>query len=148
MEVILTQDIEKLGSKDDIVNVRPGFARNFLIPQSMAVMATPSAKKVHAENQRQRAHKEERIVNEAQELATKLESVNLRIGAKAGENGKIFGSVNTIQIAEALAKAGFEIDRKNIAIQGDSIKELGNYEATVKLHKKIKPIVKFEVVGE
>ena len=148
MQVILTQDIDKLGSKDDVVTVRPGYARNYLIPQNMAVQATPSALKVHAENQRQRAHKLERAMNEAQELAAKLEKVSLRIGAKAGENGKIFGSVNTIQIAEALAKEGFEIDRKNISLQEDSIKELGQYEATIKVYKTVKPLVKFEVVAE
>lgn len=148
MEIILKEDIDKLGSKDDIVVVKPGFARNFLIPGGMAIAATESAKKVHAENQRQRAHKQEKILNEAQELATKLEALNLSIGAKAGENGKIFGSVNTIQIAEALAKAGFEVDRKQIKIADDNIKELGSYEATIKLHKNVTPSIKFDVVGE
>lgn len=148
MEVILKQDIDKLGSKDDIVKVRPGYARNYLIPQGLANLATPSAMKVHAENQRQRAHKEERVLHEAQALAAKLEGSTLSIGAKAGENGKIFGSVNSIQIAEALAKAGFEIDRKHISLDEDSIKQLGDYEARVKLHKKIIATVKFTVVGE
>ena len=148
MEVILKQDIDKLGSKDDIVKVRPGYARNYLIPQGMATLATPSARKVHAENQRQRAHKEERLLSESQALAAKLEGTSLNIGAKAGENGKIFGSVNTIQISEALTKAGFEIDRKQISLDEDSIKELGEYEARVKLHKKVIATVKFTVVGE
>jgi large subunit ribosomal protein L9 len=148
MEVILKQDIDKLGSTDDIVKVRPGYARNFLIPQGMAVLATPSARKVHAENQRQRAHKQERILNEAQETLAKLEALTLTIGAKAGEHGKIFGSVNTIQIAEALAKAGYEIDRKHVSIEEDAVKQLGDYEAKVKLHKKVVANVKFTVVGE
>ncbi|MFM1932780.1 MAG: hypothetical protein RL226_2083 [Bacteroidota bacterium] len=148
MEIILKEDVEKLGSKDDIVKVRPGYARNFLIPQGLAVLATDSAKKVHAENLRQRAHKEEKILADAQAIADKLANVKLSIGAKAGENGRIFGSVNTIQIAEALGKAGFEIDRKYIHLQEDAIKELGTYEATVKLHKKVSQKVSFDVVGE
>jgi large subunit ribosomal protein L9 len=148
MEVILKQDIDKLGSKDDLVKVKPGYARNYLIPQGLAIAATPSAIKVHAENQRQRTHKLERIISEAKDLATKLEGITLSIGAKAGENGKIFGSVNTIQIADAIAKAGYEIDRKQINIQEESIKELGAYEATVKLYKNITATVKFNVVGE
>jgi large subunit ribosomal protein L9 len=148
MEVILKQDIDKLGSKDDVVNVRPGYARNYLIPQGFAVMATSSALKVHAENQRQRAHKIERMMNDAKELAAKLEKITLSIGAKAGENGKIFGSVNTIQIAEALAKAGHEIDRKFVMIEEDTIKQLGEYEARVKVYKNVIATVKFVVVGE
>lgn len=148
MEVILKQEIDKLGSKDDIVKVRPGYARNYLIPQGLAILATDSARKVHAENLRQRSHKEERILNEAQELAAKLEGLTLSIGAKAGENGKIFGSVNNIQIADALSKAGFDLDRKQIGLDADAIKELGDYEARVKLHKKVIATVKFTVVGE
>ncbi|MBI1266795.1 MAG: 50S ribosomal protein L9 [Cryomorphaceae bacterium] len=148
MEIILKEDIDKLGSKDDIVKVRDGYARNFLIPTGAAIMATESAKKIHAENLRQRAHKEDKILADAQVIADKLVNVKLSIGAKAGENGKIFGSVNTIQIAEALTKAGFEIDRKHITMQEDAIKELGTYEATVKLHRKISQKVSFDVVGE
>lgn len=148
MEVILKQDIDKLGGKDELVTVRPGYARNYLIPKGMAIAATPSARKVHEENQRQRAHKLERVLNAAKELATKLEGLTLSIGAKAGENGKIFGSVNTVQISEALAKSGFEVERKQILIQEDTIKELGDYEARIKLHKDVVPVVKFTVVGE
>lgn len=148
MEVILKQDIDSLGSKDDVVDVKPGYARNFLIPRGLAVHASVSAKKVLAENVRQRAHKETKLLEEAQGVASKMESIKLSIGAKAGENGKIFGSVNNIQIAEALAKAGFEIDRKDIALSDDTIKELGEYEATVKLHKEVNQVVKFEVVSE
>ena len=148
MEIILKEDVDNLGSKDDLVTVRPGYARNFLIPQGMAIVATESAKKMLAENQRQRAHKLEKILNEAKAVAEKMAGTAVKIGAKAGENGKIFGSVNTIQIAEALAKAGFEVDRKNIKIKGDSIKELGSYTAQVKLHRDVVQEVTFEVVGE
>lgn len=148
MEIILTQDIDNLGGKNEIVSVKPGYARNYLIPQGMAVVATASAKKMHEENVRQRAHKEAKILEEAEGLAAKLEKASIKIGAKAGENGKIFGSVNTIQISEALQAAGFEIDRKNIKINNDHIKELGEYEADVKIHRKVTQTIKFEVVGE
>lgn len=148
MEVILKQDIEKLGYTGDIVTVRPGYARNFLIPQGMAVTATPSAKKMREETMRQRAHKEAKVLEEAQALASKLAGVKLSIGAKAGESGKIFGSVNTIQIAEALTAAGFNIERKNIRIQEDAIKQLGAYEAEIVIHREVKQKVAFEVVGE
>lgn len=148
MEVILKQDIDNLGHTGDIVTVRPGYARNFLIPQGMAVTATPSAKKMREETMRQRAHKEAKILEEAQALASKLAGVKLSIGAKAGESGKIFGSVNTIQIAEALTAAGFNIERKNIRIQEDAIKQLGAYEAEIVIHRQVKQKVAFEVVGE
>ncbi len=148
MEIILKENIDKLGEANEIVNVKPGYARNFLIPNGKAIAATPSQKKVLAETLRQRAHKLAKVLDEASVIAAKLAKVSLKIGAKAGENGKIFGSVNTIQISEALAKAGFEIDRKDITIPEDAIKELGEYEATVKLHKEVIQPVKFEVVGE
>jgi len=148
MEVILKQDIDNLGHTGDIVTVRPGYARNFLIPQGMAVTATPSAKKMREETMRQRAHKEAKVLEEAQALASKLAGVKLSIGAKAGESGKIFGSVNTIQIAEALTAAGFNIERKNIRIQEDAIKQLGAYEAEIVIHRQVKQKVAFEVVGE
>lgn len=148
MEIILKQDVDKLGYKDEIVKVRPGYARNFLIPRGLAAVATESAKKELAETLRQRAHKEAKVLDEANKLAEKLATITLKIGAKAGETGRIFGSVNNIQIAEALAKVGFTIDRKNIDIQEDHIKELGTYEANVKIHKQISQKVKFEVVGE
>lgn len=148
MEIILTQDVDKLGSKDDVVTVKPGYARNFLIPQGMAIVATSSAKKMLEETLRQRSHKEAKILEEAQALAKKLEGAKIKIGAKAGENGKIFGSVNSIQISEALTKAGFDIDRKHINIQEDNIKQLGEYEATIKLHKHVSQTITFEVVGE
>ncbi len=148
MEVILKSNIEKLGAKDEVVNVKPGYARNFLIPRGYAIAATDSTKKMLTENLKQRAHKETKILAEGQALADKLNALELKIGTKASETGKIFGSVNTIQISEALAKAGFNIDRKSISISEEHIKMLGNYEAKVKLHKEVSAIVKFEVVAE
>ncbi len=148
MEVILKEDIQNLGHKNDIVTVKNGYGRNYLIPKGLAVAATPSAKKMHEENIRQRAHKEEKIKNEAQETANKLEKVSLSIGAKTSSTGKIFGSVNTIQIAEALKGKGYEIERKNISIPEDQIKEVGKYTATVKLHKEVSVDIEFEIVAE
>lgn len=148
MEVILKANIEKLGAKDEIVTVKPGYARNYLIPRGYAIAATESARKVLAENLKQRAHKETKILAEAQETAEKLTSLEIKIGTKASETGKIFGSVNTIQLSEALAKAGFEIDRKSISISEEHIKMLGAYEAKVKLHKEVSAVFKFEVVAE
>jgi large subunit ribosomal protein L9 len=148
MEVILLQDVNKLGQKDDIVNVKNGYGSNFLIPNGYAVAATPSAKKMHAENLKQRAHKEEKIKVTAQEIASKLTDVALVIGAKTSSSGKIFGSVNTIQIAEALKEKGFDIDRKNITLPEDQIKEVGKYKAVIKLHREVKVEVGFEIIGE
>lgn len=147
MEVILKQDIHNLGYKNDIVTVKNGYGRNYLIPNGLAILATVSAKKMHAENMKQRAHKEEKIKNEALELAKKLEEVTLSLGAKTSTTGKIFGSVNNIQIAEALNGQGFEIDRKLISIK-DAVKEVGKYTASVKLHKEVKIDIEFEVVSE
>lgn len=148
MEVILTQDVSNLGNKDEIVKVRNGYGRNFLIPQGMAVLATDSNKKVLAETMRQRAHKEEKIRTEAENIAAKLKEVKLEVGAKVGESGKIFGSVNSIQIADALKKLGHDIDRKNIHLDSESVKQLGTYTAHVKLYKDIRVDVSFEVVAE
>ncbi len=148
MEVILKEDIQNLGHKNDIVTVKNGYGRNYLIPKGLAVIATASAKKMHEENIRQRAHKEEKIKNEAQEVAKKLEKVSLSIGAKTSSTGKIFGSVNTIQLAEALKEKGFEIERKNISIPEDQIKEVGKYTASVKLHKEVSVDIEFEIVAE
>ncbi|BAX82307.1 50S ribosomal protein L9 [Labilibaculum antarcticum] len=147
MEVILKQDIHSLGYKNDIVVVKNGYGRNYLIPKGIATLATESAKKMNAENMRQRAHKEEKIKNEALEVAKKLEGVTLSVGAKTSTTGKIFGSVNNIQIAEALIAKGFEIDRKVIAIK-DVVKEIGKYTATIKLHKEVKVDIEFDVVSE
>lgn len=148
MEIILKQDVEKLGFKDDLLEVKPGYARNFLIPNQLAVVATVSEKKIHAENLKQRAHKESKLVEEAEKLAKSLEEKTVKIGAKAGENGKIFGSVNTIQLADALVALGFEIDRKRITIKNEPIKQIGVYQADVVLHKGIVQTINFEVVGE
>jgi large subunit ribosomal protein L9 len=148
MEIILKQDFINVGMKDDIVTVKDGYARNYLIPQGIAVNATVSEKKMHAEILRQRAHKEEKIRDVASEIAKKLEDVSLTIGAKTSTKGKIFGSVNTIQISEALKEKGFDIDRKNISIKGELIKEIGKYTATVKLHREVSVEIPFEIVSE
>ncbi|HPD95277.1 MAG: 50S ribosomal protein L9 [Bacteroidales bacterium] len=148
MEIILLQDVPNLGSKDDIIAVRNGYARNFLIPKGFAIAATESAKKVLSENIKQRAHKEAKIKADAEEMAKKMEGIKLTIGAKTSSTGKIFGSVNTIQIAEALTEKGFDIDRKLILLKEDQIKEIGNYTAEIKLHKEVKVKIDFEVVSE
>lgn len=149
MEIILKQDVPNLGHKDDIVVVKNGYATNYLIPQGFATMATPSAKKVHAENMRQRAHKEAKLREDAQALAEKLNEMQVTIATKVSSTGKIFGSVNNIQVADALAAKGFEIDRRNISITGeDKLQEVGVYEAVVKCYKDIKATIKIEVVGE
>lgn len=148
MEIILREDIEKLGYKDDLVEVKPGYARNFLIPNGLAIIATPSEKKVREENLKQRAHKEDKLKAEATRIAGALADTVLKIGAKVGEAGKIFGSVNTIQVADALEAAGYTVERKRITIKNEPIREIGIYEADVVLHKEITQTVKFEVVGE
>jgi large subunit ribosomal protein L9 len=148
MEVILKSNIEKLGAKDEVVKVKAGYARNYLLPRGYAIIATPSAIKMHNENLKQRSHKETKILADAQTLSEQLGNLDIKIGTKASETGKIFGSINTIQIAESLAKAGFNIDRKSISINDDHIKMLGAYEARVKLHKEVTATVKFEVVAE
>ena len=148
MEVILLQDIQNVGSKDDIITVKDGFGRNYLIPQKLAIVANESAKKVLAENIKQRAHKEAKLVEEANKIAEKLQNKQVVIGAKTSSSGKIFGSVNTIMLAEAINKKGFELDRKQISIKEDSIKEVGKYTAKIKLHKKVVMDFEFEVVSE
>ena len=148
MDVILKQDIPSLGHKDEIVTVKDGYARNYLIPKGFAINATRQERKVHAEILRQRAHKEEQLKQAALELSEELKKVSLTIGAKTSTKGKIFGSVNTIQIAEALTEKGFEIDRKDISIKDDLIKEVGSYSATVKLHREVLVEVPFEIVAE
>jgi large subunit ribosomal protein L9 len=147
MQVILKEDVVNLGYKDDIVTVKDGYGRNYLIPQQKAVIASESAKKVLAENLRQRAHKLEKIKADAQALADKLEGLSLTIGAKTSSTGTIFGSVSNIQIADALSKLGFEVDRKSIIIK-DPVKEVGSYKSIVKLHKEISVEIPFEVVSE
>jgi large subunit ribosomal protein L9 len=147
MEIILKEDIQSLGYKDDVVNVKKGYARNFLIPQGKAVIASESAKKVLAENQKQRAHKLAQIKADAQALADKMEGVALTIGAKTSSTGTIFGSVTNIQVADALREKGFDVDRKLIVIK-DPVKEVGNYNAVVRLHKEVSVDIPFEVVAE
>ena len=146
MQVILKEDVANLGYKDDIVNVKPGYGRNYLIPTGKAVIATESAKKVLAENLKQRAHKLEKIKNDALALAEKLKEVSLVISTKVSPTGSIYGSVSNIQIADELAKLGFEIDRKSINVE--DVKAVGNYVAKVKLHKEISAEIPFEVVAE
>jgi len=148
MEIILLQDVHKLGQKDDLVHVKDGYGRNYLIPRGYAIAATSSAKKMHTENKKQRAHKEEKIKTEAQELAAKMAGLSISVGAKTSTSGKIFGSVNTIQIAEALKEKGFEIDRKSISLPEDQIKEVGKYKAIIRLHREVKVEVDFEIVAE
>lgn len=147
MEIILKEDIIGLGYKDDIITVKDGYGRNYLIPQGKAIVATESARKVLAENLKQRAHKLEKVKQEAEVLAGKIGEVSLTIGTKTSSTGKIFGSVNNIQLAEALAKEGYEIDRKLIKLK-DGVKEVGKYVATIKLHKEVSVDIDFEVVAE
>jgi len=148
MEVILKQDVEHLGYANDVVKVKEGYARNFLLPRGFAVAATVSEKKQLAETMKQRAHKEEKIKANAESIANGLADKTLKIGAKVGEKGKIFGSVNTIQIADAIRALGFEVERKNIKIKGDAIKSVGKYEAEVVFHRDVIRTIPFEVVEE
>ncbi len=149
MEIILKQDIPNLGYKNDLINVKDGYARNYLIPKGMAILATKTNKKVLSEVTKQKAFKEEKIIKEAETIAKALENIELKIGAKAGTSGKIFGSVNVLQIAAALKEQHkMDIDKKIIHVDGESIKELGTYTATVNLHKDISVELKFEVIAE
>ena len=147
MKIILKEDVRGLGYKDDVVEVKDGYGRKYLIPQGKAVVATSSALKVLAENQRQRAHKLAQIKADAEAAAAALEGVALTIGAKTSATGTIFGSVNAIQIAEALEKLGHNVDRKLITIK-EAIKEVGNYTATIQFHKEVAVELPFEVVAE
>lgn len=149
MEIILKQDVAHLGYKDDIVTVRNGYANNYLLPQGMAVIATPSNKKIHAENMRQRAFKEEKIRKDAEAMQAVLNGKVVTIKTKVGESGQLFGSVNNIQIAEALKEQhNYELDRKQIVVDGSKIKEVGTYTALVNIHKDIKAELTLEVVAE
>lgn len=147
MEVILKEDVVNLGYKDDVVSVKSGYGRNFLIPQGKAVIASESARKVLSENIRQRAHKQEQIRKDAQSLADKLADVTLIVEAKTSASGTIYGSVTNIQIAEALAKKGFDIDRKIIVIK-ETVKETGSYKAQIRLQKEVSVEIPFEVVSD
>ena len=148
MQVILKQDVNNLGSKDDMLSVKDGYARNFLIPRGFAISATTSSIKIHNETLRQRSHKETKVKEEALVIAEKMKGLKLSIGAKTSSKGKIFGSVNTIQIAEALSAKGFPIDRKNISIKEELIKEVGSYTAKVKLHREVFVDIEFDIVSE
>ena len=145
MEVILIKDVENLGYANDIVNVKPGYANNYLIPQGFAKAATASAKKVLAENLRQRAHKDAKILADAQALAEKIANLPLTFAVKA-EEGKIFGAITSTDVAEALLEKGVTVDRKNVTV--DAIKTVGEYEASVKLHREVKATIKLTVVAE
>jgi large subunit ribosomal protein L9 len=147
MEVILKTDIKGLGYKNDMVDVKSGYGRNYLIPQGFAVLATGSNKKILAENIKQAAHKAEKIKTEAENIAAKLETLTLEIKAKIGDSGKIFGKVTTLQISDALALNGIDIDRKKISINVP-VQGAGEFEAEVDLHREVKSLVKFVVVGE
>lgn len=149
MEIILKQDVAGLGYKDDTVKVKNGYANNFLIPKGLGQMATLQNKKIHAENMKQKAVKIEKTAKAAQNLADMLQNITVKIGAKAATTGKIFGSVNTIQIADAIkAQFNYEIDRKKIVIDAESVKELGTYSAKVSLFKNISATFNFEVFAE
>jgi large subunit ribosomal protein L9 len=148
MKLILKQDVNNVGHKDDVVTVKAGYGRNFLIPQGYATTATESALKVHAETMKQRAHKEEKIRGEATAMAKKLDGLTVKVAAKTSTTGKIFGSVSNIQVAEAVSALGFEVERKNITIKHESIKEVGTYQAKVKLYKDIAVEISFEVYSE
>lgn len=149
MEIILKQDIPSLGFTNDIVTVKDGYARNYLIPKGFAIVATPSAKKVVAENMKQKAHKAEKIMLDAAGIAKALDGLQLRIAAKASTSGRIFGSVNSIQIAEAIKEQhDIEVDRKKIFLDGESVKDLGTYQAKIRLHKEVEATITFDVYAE
>ena len=148
MELILKEDVQNLGFKDDLVSVKNGFGRNFLIPRGLAMMATPSAKKVLAENLKQRAHKEKKVVDAAAKMADTLKGLELKIRAKTGAGDKLFGSVTTIDLAAALSKEGHDIDKKFINIQGGTIKRTGPYNANIRLHRDVVLDFPFEVIGD
>src|SRR5215510_13500403 len=145
MEVILKQDLDNLGYADEVVKVKPGYARNYLIPRGLAVIANDATRKVLTETMKQRAHKAQKIKGDAEAVAKQLETLTLKIGMKAGENGKIYGSVTALQIADALAQHNVQVDRKKIQLETDHIKSLGTYSANVTLHKDVKVKVNFEV---
>ncbi|MFT5601760.1 MAG: large subunit ribosomal protein L9 [Parvicella sp.] len=147
MEVLLKKNVDNLGDKDELVAVKAGYGRNFLIPTGSAILATESVKKMHAENVRQRSHKATKIKAEAEATAAKLEKATINVNAKVGENGKIFGSISNVQVAEAFNAAGFDIERKRIKLIGDAVKTVGAYEAEIAVHKEIKVTVTYNVVA-
>ncbi|MBG7612899.1 50S ribosomal protein L9 [Polaribacter sp. BAL334] len=147
MELILKQDVENLGFKDDVVIVKNGYGRNFLIPTGQAVLATSSAKKVLAENLKQRAYKEAKLIADANKIAETIKGYEIKISSKAGGD-KLFGSVSNIDVAEAIAKAGTEVDKKFVKVTGGTVKRLGKYEASIRLHRNVVAEITFEVVAE
>lgn len=147
MEVILITDVENLGFKDEVVTVKDGYGRNYLIPQGFAKLATESARKVLAENLRQRAHKEQKMIDDAKKMADSLAKVELKISSKAGKNGKLFGAVTSINLADELSKMGYEVDRRFIQILGGSVKNVGKQTAKMRLHRDVSIDFEFEVVG-
>ena len=148
MDIILKKNVDGLGEVDDLVTVKSGYGRNYLIPSGNAILATVSAKKIREENLRQRSHKIEKVREEAKAAAEKLAAITVKIGAKVGENGKIFGSVTNLQVADAIKGLGFEVERKNIAIVNEPIKQVGTYEAKVKFQKGVETTINFEVIEE
>lgn len=148
MDIILKKNVDGLGEVDDLVTVKSGYGRNYLIPSGTAILATESAKKVREENLRQRSHKIEKMRQESEAAAEKLAKQTIKIGAKVGENGKIFGSVTNLQVADAIKELGYEVERKHITIVNEPIKQIGSYEAKVKFLKGVETTVNFEVVEE
>ncbi len=148
MELILKQDVENLGFTDDVVTVKNGYGRNCLIPQGLAILATPSAKKVLAENLKQRAHKEQKAVNDATQLGSELKEITLKIASKVGDGGKLFGSINNADVAAAVEKAGHSLDKKFITVAGGNVKRTGKYTAKARLHRSVVIDLDFEVVAE
>lgn len=147
MDIILKTDVENLGFKDEIVTVKHGFARNFLIPKGMAMLATESARKVLAENLKQKAHKEQKLIDEANKMAEGIKKFELKITSKVGSGNKLFGSINNQNLADALSENGFQVDKKYIQIPGNTIKSLGNYTAKIRLHREVSIDFDFEVVS-
>ena len=146
MEVLLKKDIDRLGSKDDLVEVKNGYGRNFLIPKGMAILATDSVKKMHQETLKQRAHKDNQLKEEANKIYEKMSKKTFLVPAKVGENGKIFGSITNIQLADSIEKAGFKVERKNITLPTGTLKSVGKFEADIVLHKEVKGKISFEIV--
>jgi large subunit ribosomal protein L9 len=148
MELILKQDVENIGFKDDVVTVKNGYGRNFLIPQGSAILATSSAKKVLEETVKQRAFKEAKVIEDATKIANTIKGLEIKITSKVGSGDKLFGSVNNADVAAAIAKAGTEIDRKFVKVVGGSVKRLGKYEASVRLHRAVVAAITFDVIAE
>lgn len=148
MEVILVQDVEHLGFKDELVNVKAGYGRNYLLPKGMAVVATESAKKVLNETLKQRANKEEKLIEEANKTAEALQEADIKIKTKVGEKGRIYGAVTNNQLADTISEMGYDVDRKKIKILGSQIKEVGEYQAEIRLHREVDTKIDFEVVAE